>query len=198
MIFGFALLSELRVKLRVNVGARPDLRLDIPLILNVSNPLILVVVPFKIHLLLHQLVVIEVVQFLPLVSLVLLLVFESSSVADLPRDDIVLAWAWVSLGRFLRSTVVVLRALWLLRQGASLGSFGGSPVYNGGCFLQLGKVRVVSAWAKSRILANLVLLLDEGLLLLNELLLKDLCLAVNVDLLLLFLEIIGILKHGRE
>jgi hypothetical protein len=85
-----------------------------------------------------------------------------------------------------------------LRQEASLRSFGGSPVYNGGCFLQLGKVRVVSAWAKSRILANLVLLLDEGLLLLNELLLKDLCLAVNVDLLLLFLEIIGILKHGRE
>ncbi len=123
MIFGFALLSELRVKLRVNVGSRPDLRLDIPLILNVSNPLILVVVPFKIHLLLHQLVVIEVVQFLSLLSLVLLLVFESSFVADLPRDDIVLAWAWVSLGRFLRSTVVVLRALWLLRQGASLGSF---------------------------------------------------------------------------
>ena len=168
---------ELRVDLGVDVCAGADPRLRVLLDLDVPLLLLLVVVLLDVHLVLQQLVVVEVVLLLPLLRILIL--FSYGIRANHPRHThIVGAWPRQDGVFFLACRgggLVCIHTLCL----------GCGPIRGRRGFPHLFEVGVICPWPQGRVLADFMLLLDVLLLLLNEFLLEYFCLTVNVECLFL-------------
>lgn len=139
-VLGLLFRSELTVHLGIEVGARADTRLKVLLVVQVLLLLVFIVVPLDVHLVLEEFVVVEI--FLFLIGF-LLLVLDSVAPDQRAIGHLILSRAWY----------LYFAALWFLSLLPSSDPLGlrSGPVYCWGRFLSLLEIRVVGAWAESRV-----------------------------------------------
>lgn len=176
----------------VDVCARADFRLKLFLGLYMFSDLLLIVMLLQVHLVLQELIVVEVVGLAALLHIRLVLQGSPPYLAS--GSHFIRPWARL---RLLLGRVP-------LRRLQPLGCFRGPPVSSRCDPFYCLEVWVIRSGAQvCGVLADIYLLADVLLLLLNELLLEDLCFTVYVQLLLLLgsrihlLLRVGLVAEGK-